>query len=61
VIAVPIEEWSVKVSDSPPEFVADDEGWSPWAGVVPLRLRPGRPITELGGKPPSYVTRWHRG
>jgi nitroimidazol reductase NimA-like FMN-containing flavoprotein (pyridoxamine 5'-phosphate oxidase superfamily) len=60
VIAVPIDEWSVKVSDSPPETVADDAGWDPWSGVVPLRLRPTKPITETGGAPPPYVLRWHR-
>ena len=26
-------------------------GWSPWSGVVPLRLRPGKPITDSGGAP----------
>jgi nitroimidazol reductase NimA-like FMN-containing flavoprotein (pyridoxamine 5'-phosphate oxidase superfamily) len=60
VVAIPIDEWSVKVSDKPPEFIPDDEGWSPWAGVVPLQLRPGKPITDRGGTPPTYVTRWHR-
>jgi nitroimidazol reductase NimA-like FMN-containing flavoprotein (pyridoxamine 5'-phosphate oxidase superfamily) len=60
VIALAMDEWSVKVSESPPEYVADDAGWSPWAGVVPLHLRPGRPITDRGGTPPSYVVRWHK-
>jgi hypothetical protein len=60
VIALPITEWSVKVSDSPPERVSDDEGWDPWSGVVPLRLRPVKPITSSGGTPPPYVLRWHR-
>jgi nitroimidazol reductase NimA-like FMN-containing flavoprotein (pyridoxamine 5'-phosphate oxidase superfamily) len=59
VVALPIDEWSVKVSAAPPEFVDDDEGWSPWAGVVPLRLRPDEPITERGGPPPPYVRAWH--
>jgi nitroimidazol reductase NimA-like FMN-containing flavoprotein (pyridoxamine 5'-phosphate oxidase superfamily) len=60
VVAIPMDEWSVKVSDSAPEFVADDEGWAPWSGVVPLRLRPGKPITDRGGDPPAYVTAWHK-
>jgi hypothetical protein len=59
VVAIPLDEWSVKVSDSPPDYVADDEGWHPWAGVVPLRLRADRPITERGGRAPSYVSKWH--
>jgi uncharacterized protein len=60
VIALPMDEWSVKVSDSPPEVVADDEGWSPWTGIVPLRLRPDPPVTASGGPPPGYVAGWHR-
>jgi nitroimidazol reductase NimA-like FMN-containing flavoprotein (pyridoxamine 5'-phosphate oxidase superfamily) len=60
VVTIPIKEWSLKISDGPPDAVPDDEGWTPWSGVVPLRLRPGKPITESGGDPPAYVTRWHR-
>lgn len=60
VIAMPMDEWSAKVSDSPPEHVDDDAGWEPWAGVVPLRLVAQQPITDRGGAPPSYVTEWHR-
>jgi hypothetical protein len=55
-----MDEWSAKVSDSPPEYVDDDDGWNPWAGVVPLRLVAEAPITERGGTPPSYVAGWHR-
>jgi nitroimidazol reductase NimA-like FMN-containing flavoprotein (pyridoxamine 5'-phosphate oxidase superfamily) len=60
VIALPIDEWSLKVSDSPPEHIEDDAGWSPWAGVVPLRLQAGPPVTDRGGAPPAYVAGWHR-
>jgi uncharacterized protein len=60
VVAIPMDEWSVKVSDSPPEVVDDDAGWTPWTGIVALQLRPGSPITASGGTPPSYVRRWHR-
>jgi nitroimidazol reductase NimA-like FMN-containing flavoprotein (pyridoxamine 5'-phosphate oxidase superfamily) len=60
VIALPMDEWSVKVSESPPDVVAEDDGWSPWTGIVPLALRPGTPVTDSGGRPPAYVTRWHR-
>lgn len=59
VVAIPTDEWSVKISDSPPDFVADDEGWTPWSGVVPLRLRAEEPITDRGGDPPPYVQAWH--
>jgi nitroimidazol reductase NimA-like FMN-containing flavoprotein (pyridoxamine 5'-phosphate oxidase superfamily) len=60
VIAIPIEEWSLKVSDAPPEVVEADEGWSPWTGIVPLRLRPDDAITIEGGGVPPYVEAWHR-
>jgi uncharacterized protein len=59
VVALPIDEWSVKVSDAPPEVVDDDAGWSPWTGVLPLRLRPDPPITDSGGDAPDYVVGWH--
>jgi hypothetical protein len=59
VVALAMDEWSVKVGDGPPDFVPDDEGWSPWTGVVPLRLRADAPITDRGGTPPEYVSRWH--
>lgn len=60
VIEVPIAEWSVKVSDHPPDVVADDEGWSPWTGWLPLRLEPGTPVTCEGNEVPSYVATWQR-
>jgi nitroimidazol reductase NimA-like FMN-containing flavoprotein (pyridoxamine 5'-phosphate oxidase superfamily) len=61
VVAIPMDEWSVKVSNADPIRIDDDEGWEPWTGVVPLDLRPGKPITNTGGTPPAYVTQWHRG
>jgi hypothetical protein len=60
VVAVPLEEWSVKVSDGEPEVVEEDEGWSPWTGLVPLRLAPGVPVTCEGDQPPAYVAAWQR-
>jgi len=60
VVAVPIAEWSVKVSDSEPEVVDEDEGWTPWTGLVPLRLQPSTPVTFEGGAAPPYVADWQR-
>jgi nitroimidazol reductase NimA-like FMN-containing flavoprotein (pyridoxamine 5'-phosphate oxidase superfamily) len=60
VVAVPLEEWSVKVSAGEPEVVEEDEGWAPWTGLVPLRLTPGTPKTCEGNDPPAYVTTWQR-
>jgi nitroimidazol reductase NimA-like FMN-containing flavoprotein (pyridoxamine 5'-phosphate oxidase superfamily) len=60
VVAVPLEEWSVKVSDREPEVVEEDEGWAPWTGLVPLRLTPGVPQTVEGADPPAYIRQWQR-
>jgi nitroimidazol reductase NimA-like FMN-containing flavoprotein (pyridoxamine 5'-phosphate oxidase superfamily) len=60
VVAVPLEEWSVKVSDGQPEVIEEDEGWTPWTGLVPLRLTPDVPVTREGGAPPEYVASWQR-
>jgi uncharacterized protein len=37
VLALPIEDWSLKVSDGWPEDEPDDVAGPAWAGVVPLR------------------------
>jgi hypothetical protein len=59
VVAMPMDEWSVKVSDSPPDVVPDDDGWSPWSGTVPVQLRAGAPVTYSGGDPPDYARGWY--
>jgi hypothetical protein len=60
VVAIPLEEWSVKVSAGEPEVIEEDDGWTPWTGLVPLRLTPGDPVTNEGGAPPAYITMWQR-
>jgi hypothetical protein len=60
VVGVPIAEWSVKVSNGEPEVVAEDDGWAPWTGLVPLRLTPGAPMTFEGDAVPAYVATWRR-
>jgi uncharacterized protein len=37
VLDLPIEDWSLKISDGWPEDPADDVAGSAWAGVVPVR------------------------
>ncbi|WP_432831548.1 pyridoxamine 5'-phosphate oxidase family protein [Dactylosporangium sp. CA-092794] len=37
VLALPLSEWSLKVSDGWPETSPDDAGWSPPTGVIPIR------------------------
>lgn len=44
VLALPIEDWSLKVSDGWPEDEAEDVGGPAWAGVVPLRLSYDAPL-----------------
>jgi uncharacterized protein len=44
VLEMPIEEWSLKVSDAPPEDAEEDVDRPVWAGVVPLRHVWGEPV-----------------
>ncbi|MGZ4632873.1 MAG: pyridoxamine 5'-phosphate oxidase family protein [Actinomycetes bacterium] len=62
VLALPLTEWSVKVSDGPPDDAAADLELPVWAGVVPGREQYGepRPAPDLRpGLPlPDYVRDW---
>ena len=62
VLALPLAEWSVKVSDGPPADAAEDLDRPVWAGVVPLREVAGDPVPApdlRGGHPvPGYVRGW---
>jgi uncharacterized protein len=44
VLRMPIEQWSLKISDGWPEDEDDDLATDTWAGVIPLRLRPDAPL-----------------
>jgi nitroimidazol reductase NimA-like FMN-containing flavoprotein (pyridoxamine 5'-phosphate oxidase superfamily) len=57
VLALPIEEWSLKISDKWPDDLPEDIAGDAWAGVVPLTgvygtarpapdLRPGIPVPD---------------
>jgi uncharacterized protein len=69
VLELPIEEWSVKVSDGDPEDPAEDQALDIWAGVVPIEQRYGapRPAADLRPGIPApgslerLVTRGRRG
>lgn len=64
VLALPLDEWSVKVSDGPPDDAEEDLDLPVWAGVVPLHEVVGTPV----GAPdlrathpvPPYVASWGR-
>ena len=58
-VALPLTEWSVKVSDGPPDDPEEDFESSVWAGVLPLALAAGLPQDApdlLAGRPvPPHV------
>jgi nitroimidazol reductase NimA-like FMN-containing flavoprotein (pyridoxamine 5'-phosphate oxidase superfamily) len=63
VLSLPLDEWSVKVSDGPPDDAADDLDLPVWAGVVPLRPQPydaAVPAPDLRHDldVPDYVRAW---
>jgi uncharacterized protein len=65
VLALPIEEWSLKISAGDPEDQPEDLDLPYWAGVVPIRHVWGEPIPapDLRTQPPvpAYVTSWPAG
>jgi nitroimidazol reductase NimA-like FMN-containing flavoprotein (pyridoxamine 5'-phosphate oxidase superfamily) len=62
VLSLPLDEWSVKVSESPPDDAAEDLDLPVWAGVLPLHEVAGVPVPapDLRGAPPlpAYVGDW---
>ena len=64
VLSLPLDEWSVKVSDGPPDDADEDLDLPHWAGVVPLLESLGEPVPapDLRGDPPvpPYVATWAR-
>lgn len=61
-LALPIEEWSVKVSDGWPEDEPDDVELPIWAGVLPIQHSFGAPIVApdvpTDVRPPEYLRHW---
>ena len=62
VLAVPLDEWSVKVSDSPPDDPEEDLDAPVWAGVLPIVTSYGAPVAapDLRGHPrfPVEAATW---
>jgi nitroimidazol reductase NimA-like FMN-containing flavoprotein (pyridoxamine 5'-phosphate oxidase superfamily) len=62
VLSLPLDEWSVKVSDGPPDDAEEDLDLPVWAGVLPLLEGYGdaAPAADLrpGLELPSYVRDW---
>jgi hypothetical protein len=44
VLALPVAEWSLKISDGWPEDPEDDVAGDAWAGVVPMVTGYGPPL-----------------
>ena len=65
VLALPLDEWSVKVSDGHPDDDEADLDLPVWAGVVPLREVAGEPIPapdlRISLDVPAYVRTWSAG
>ncbi len=65
VLRLPITEWSLKVSESPPDDDKDDLDRPVWAGVVPIRHAFGEPVPApdlAEPRPvPAYVRSWPDG
>jgi uncharacterized protein len=64
VLALPLDEASVKVSDGPPDDAADDVSLPVWAGTVPMYEEFGAPV-DAPDLPypmpaPDYIRGWTR-
>jgi uncharacterized protein len=65
VLSLPLDEWSVKVSDGPPDDDPGDLDRPVWAGTVPMTVAWGDPVgaPDLRGDHPvpGYVRGWTGG
>ena len=61
-LSLPLESYTVKVSDSPPDDPAGDLAAPIWAGVLPLRMKAGKPQPapdlKIPVAPPKYLKKW---
>jgi nitroimidazol reductase NimA-like FMN-containing flavoprotein (pyridoxamine 5'-phosphate oxidase superfamily) len=63
VLALPLDECSVKISAGPPDDAEEDLDRPVWAGHVPIREVLGTPVPDERGAAypvPDYVERWTR-
>lgn len=63
-VKVPLTEASAKISAGFPDDAEADLDLDVWAGILPLTLTPGEPVSDPDLKPgiatPDYVTNWRR-
>jgi len=61
-LSLALENYTVKVSDSPPDDPSKDLDAPVWAGVLPLRMKAGKPqpAPDLTADipPPKYLEQW---
>jgi nitroimidazol reductase NimA-like FMN-containing flavoprotein (pyridoxamine 5'-phosphate oxidase superfamily) len=64
VLSLPLAEVSAKVRSGPPLDDEEDYALDVWAGVIPLQVAAGKPITDPrlpeGIEPPAYVVDYSR-
>jgi uncharacterized protein len=64
VLRLPIEEFSAKVRQGPPVDDEEDYAFRTWAGVIPLEMVAGKPVSDSrlrAEQPvPGYVTNYSR-
>jgi hypothetical protein len=64
VLRLPIEEFSAKVREGPAVDDEEDYSFPTWAGVVPLKMVPGKPIDDArlieGQRVPEYARNYSR-
>ena len=64
VLRVPIEEFSAKVRTGPPIDDEEDYSFPTWAGVIPLKMKIGKTISDARLDPdreaPSYIKNYSR-
>jgi hypothetical protein len=60
VLRLPIEEFSAKVRIGPPIDDAEDYAFPTWAGVVPLEIKGGEPISDPKLEPPRAIPEYVR-
>lgn len=58
VLALPLTEWSVKVSAGPPDDAPEDLDAPVWAGVLPIVTSYGEPVPapDLRGDPAPWIS-----
>jgi uncharacterized protein len=60
VLTLAIQEASAKVRSGPPVDAAEDYGLPVWAGELPLKLVPGKPVADdrCAAPEPAYLRAW---